>query len=632
MARHQTLGQRDPRVSESMSTTAPARHSWPWWQPALLAAICAAVYWNSLHGAFQLDDYVLIKYNFTLRTLSDLKRVIFSNVYRPLLILTYALNFAIGRLNPFSYHVVNLIIHAANVILFYVLLARISGNRLFCFFAAAFMALHPLNTEAVSYISSRSTLLCSLFYLSSLVSFDSYLRNGRVLAFWGFIVCFFLAMSCKEEAFIIPLTALMYELFFFGADSVKKHKSIHELTFGLVALVAIARLYFFFNHPNPFNEPFLVWVPTEASVWVRYVWLALFPVSLNVDHDVPALSFASWQFWGSALFIAAAIYFLIRLKRNQPLISFWGLWIFLNLLISSSFIPLNEFMAEHLAYLSLFGYCAVLSGLLFILADRWSALRKATLWIGIILVLVFGLGTQARNRVWRTDLTLWSDSVAKSPQKIRPRLNLANAFIMREQYPLAIREYEAALQLNSTIKEPYSGLGITYLRLGNLALAEANFRKALSIDPEFTDAKTGMGMVLYYSGNYPGALQYFEQVYAERQDAFELVTLMADSYLRTGNYRRAIAMLEKGVTIRPDFAAWYPALVDAYFRAGEPEIASQAYDRYQSVFPKDPPSRLHTAEILVELGRTAEAKSILTELISDPTVGATAKEQLSRLP
>ncbi|HET6266504.1 MAG TPA: tetratricopeptide repeat protein [Acidobacteriota bacterium] len=613
-----------------MSTT-QARQSWGW-QPALLAALCAAVYWNSLHGAFQLDDYVLIKYNFTLRSLSDLSRVMISNVYRPLLVLTYALNFAIGRLNPFSYHVVNAILHAANIVFFYFLLARISGNRLFCFVAAAFMAVHPLNTEAVSYISSRSTLLCALFYLTSLLFFDSYLRNARAGSLWGFVVCFLLAITCKEEGLIIPLAALMYEFFFFGGESVKKHKKLYGLTFGSVALIGITRLYFFFKHPNPFNEPFLVWVPTEASVWVRYIWLAIFPVSLNVDHDVPALSFASWQFWASAFFIAIAIIILFRIKRQQPLIAFCGLWFFVNLLVSSSFIPLNEFMAEHLVYLSLFGYCAVLSGLLFIAADRWPALRKVFLGIGIILILGFGLGTVARNRVWRTDLALWSDSVAKSPHKIRPRLNLANAFILRQQYPLAIQQYEAALQLNPTIKEPYSGLGITYLRMGNLQLAEENFRKALSIDPEFTDAKTGMGMVLYYERNYPGALQYFEQVYAERQDAFELITMMADSYLHTGNYRRAIAMLEKGVTIRPDFLGWYPALVDAYYRAGEPEIASQAYDRYRSIFPQDPASRLHTAEILVEIGRTAEAKDILTQLLADPTVGAAAKDELSKLP
>src|SRR5262249_28432404 len=192
-------------------------------------------------------------------------------------------------------------------------------------------------------------------------------------------------ITCTEEGLIIPLPALMYEFFFFGGESVKKHKKLYGLTFGSVVLIGIARLYFFFKHPNPFNEPFLVWVPTEASVWVRYIWLAIFPVSLNVDHDVPALSFVSWQFCASAFFIAIAIIILFRIKLHQPLIGFERLWFFVHLLVSPSANPLYEFIAKRQVYHSLFGYCAVLSALLFIAADQWPALPKVFLGIAIIL-------------------------------------------------------------------------------------------------------------------------------------------------------------------------------------------------------------------------------------------------------
>ncbi|HJZ12382.1 MAG TPA: hypothetical protein VJ521_09540, partial [Acidobacteriota bacterium] len=182
---------------------------------ALLLLLCIVVYWNSLHGEFQFDDDHLIRFNFSLRNFWDWKGIAASEKFRPLTMMTFAFNYSIGQQNTFSYHLTNLILHMVTVWLFLLLLKRHAVSLLFAFFSAALFALHPLNSEAVAYISSRSILLCAVFVLASILSFDSYVRTKKVKFAVGFFLFFLLGALAREEAALIPFLALIYDFVFF---------------------------------------------------------------------------------------------------------------------------------------------------------------------------------------------------------------------------------------------------------------------------------------------------------------------------------------------------------------------------------------------------------------------------------
>src|SRR5262245_33269033 len=157
------------RVPESVSAKVVHKKLWHsnWFSALILLLLCAAAYWNSIHGAFQYDDYTTVRFNLTFRE-SDWKRIILSDPTRPLSAISLATNYKISANDPSSYHVFNIIFHFLAVFLFFLLLNRKANDPLIPLIAASFMAVHPLNTESVSYITSRPIVLCAMFYLLSL--------------------------------------------------------------------------------------------------------------------------------------------------------------------------------------------------------------------------------------------------------------------------------------------------------------------------------------------------------------------------------------------------------------------------------------------------------------------------------
>lgn len=596
-----------------------------------LACLCFVAYSNSFRGSFQYDDLRLIRFNFSLRDLANLKEIALQERSRPLLAATFALNFKLGGNNPYSYHVVNLVLHFLATFLFYVFLQRQSQNTGFSLIAAALMAVHPLNTESVSYVASRSIVLCSVFYILSLIWFDQHLRKPRWYYATATIITFALGALVKEEAGLIPLSALLYNYIVFGSSSVKKHRRFHLSMFLLLLAAGTLRIYVYWTSASASAEPLAKWIPTEINVWLRYLWLAFFPTGLNVDHDIHPLSFTSPVFWFSLMVIIGILYALFRLRKTHPMMTFWGTWFFVNLLASSSIIPLNEFMAEHLTYISMFGFCACLAYVCtFILRPM---IKPASLVTVILLLLIAGYvaGTLHRNTIWKDDLSLWADTAKKSPTKIRPRLNLAQAYIQRKSYDAAIEEYEYVLQLNSDLPHVYSGLGIAYLRKRDLDRSRFFFEKALHLDPNFTDAKTGVGMIHYQIGDYQVAEAYLKEIYPDRRESTEVLAMLVDSCRRTGKFKEAIQYLESGIQNSPSFAILYPTLMETYLLAGNYEEASKTYDRYRSHFPTDAAVLLRTSEMLQKIGRKKDALAILKEISRHPEYGEEAQRRLKAL-
>ena len=420
-----------------------------------------------------------------------------------------------------------------------------------------------MNTEAVTYLSSRGIVFCAVFYFAALLSMDSYLRTNRKMFVPLFLLFFICGFLTKEDGALIPIAALLYNYLFFSSDSVKRHRLFHILTVGLVLLGAGLRVFLHFKFTEQQPHSFMTWILTEITVWLRYLWLAIYPVRLNVDSDPPVNAFLSPMLWVSIAFIAALLYLFFRVRRNHAGLSFWGFWFFLNLLASSAIIPLVDFMAEHRAYISLFGFCACLSYVAFRLwAKRVKNERTAVLLV-MLLVAFYGIATFQRNRVWQSEVALWYDSVLKSPSKIRPRLNLAGSYFNKRAYDLAIQEYLHVMTLNPSIAECHSGLGISYLRKGNLDSAEEAFQQALVLKPELVDPKTGLGMIRYSHRRWEEALYYFRQVWPYRRESLQLALLMSDTCMRLGYYSEAIPILQQAIALYPGRADLRTKLTDA---------------------------------------------------------------------
>jgi Tfp pilus assembly protein PilF len=615
------------RVQEAVEASEPFWRS-PWFIGFVLAILCCVPYWNSLDGRFQYDDHRLVRFNLALRN-TDWKEIIRSEPSRPLSIFSFALNYQIGKTDTRAYHALNIALHFVAVLLFYLFLRRMKPDGWFAIIAAILMAIHPLNTESVSYISGRAIVLCAVFYMLSMLIFDSHLRNPSWRTFVGFIVCFILAGLSKENAAAIPIIALLYVYLLHDKEAFVRGRNLLIVVFALALFAALYRL---FGVPDTrVGVPSVVtyWT-TELNVWVRYLWLALYPVQLNVDHEVGPLSLTSPWFIGALVLVAGICVLLWKVRRTHPLLTFWGFWFFLNLL-PSSIMPVHEYMAEHLTYISLMGFCACISYALMIVLKPFVK-PAPLLWVVVLLICGLSIyGTIHRNRVWKDGLTLWTDAVQKSPKKIRPRLNLGEAYIQQKSFEKAINEYSLALTYNPRLKEAFSGIGIAYFRMGANYWAEQYFQKALAQDPNFTDAKIGMGMVMYEDGQCEEALTYLAPLYGERWESSEIVARMADCQVQLGNRTSAIDLLERSVNADTPNGSLYAALMEVYFLEKRNKDALKVYDLYKDRFPPIALTQLRVGTMLRDLGRIDDARAIFIMVSKDPKYGKAARELLKEL-
>lgn len=505
-----------------------------------LILLCLLAYSSSFRAGFHFDDYRMIRFNFPAHGDSGWASILRYDRYRPLLLASFALNYSFAKQNPLGYHLVNLSLHALCVVLFYLLLNRSAARRLFTVIAAGLMAVHPLNTEAVTYIAGRSIVLCAIFYLAALLFADSFFRKKSRPASILFFICFALAALSKEEAAMIPLAVLLYNLIYFGRDSVRKHRLFHFLTFIPLAGGIILR-----GSALPRSSyGYLQYWSAQPIVWWRYVSLALYPVGQNVDPDIHVPGFANIWVWSALLLSAAAVVLLWRLRRKSPMPAFWGIWFFLNLL-PSSVVPLNDLMAEHRAYLSLFGFCATAAYGIGYAAER-GALRPRIIAIVFILIMVFfATLTFERNRVWQNEFTLWYDAVHKSPAKPRAHMNLAGAYIQNRAYDKATSEYLQARRIGGEAPEIYSGLGICAFQQRDFETAEKYFRLGLQLNHQHTDSRAGLALVLYRQKRFQEALPHLEAVYPLRQESPAIIGMLANCYIKLGQSEKAGSLIDR---------------------------------------------------------------------------------------
>jgi tetratricopeptide (TPR) repeat protein len=548
------------RPGETENETAPggassARARWidghPFAAAALVLAAFAA-YANSLDGAFLFDDQPWIVENPLIRDLRSF--FVEWSGYRKqpnryVGHLTLALNYQLGQLDVTGYHVVNVCIHAMNALLTYALTVLVfqtpllKGSRLARWarptglLAATLFVAHPIQTQAVSYVVQRYTSLSSTFYLLTVVQYVRWRvrqpsnpgATRAALRYAGILATTLLAMKTKESTFTLPFALVACELFLFPIS----RRGLARLAPLLVTLPVIPATKLNLNLAAPVQalaeqvqdvtvvESTLSrsdYFKTQLSAIVDYLGLLLWPVEQNVDHDYPTFrSFSEPKVLASALVIAllgaAAVYLFVRstpgrrrgLDASARLVSFAIVWFFLALSVESSLIPIADVFVEHRVYLPSVGFFLAVAVGVVCLADRWVPAHAARVARAGALVLALALGvlTFRRNEVWADGVTLWSDAVAKSPDKARPQYNLGQALVASGDLKGAIRHYQRAVEVDPGWVRAYNNLGATLEAAGRYDEAIPALERAIRLDPTHEEAHYNLGRVYLSSGKHP---------------------------------------------------------------------------------------------------------------------------------
>jgi tetratricopeptide (TPR) repeat protein len=537
-----------------------SRHWW-WVVPGFLL-LGFVLYANSLDVPFHFDDKRNISENPNLRmtqlSWSQLGRAMAGEAAnRPLPKITFALNHYLGAYDVTGYHVVNILIHAANGILLF-LLARITlafrreagrapprgstvSDATIALFAALVWFAHPVHTQSVTYIVQRMNSMAAMFFLLALFLYAKGRNAQRRAAedearrrrppkavqrrqrahpwFVGCGVSWGLALASKEIAVTLPFFLLLYEWTFL--QDLRWPWLRRQLGWLAAAAGVAVLLAFVYLGDAPVDRILASYarrdltvgerVLTELRVVMHYLGLLVFPhpSRLRLDYDFP-LSTSLLQpitTLAALLAIAGGLALAVSLaRRGERLLAFAIVWYFGNLAIESSVIGL-ELVFEHRTYLPYVFLCVAGADLAFrALKPRWAA----PVALGALAV-VFSLWTVQRNAVWASEESLWTDAIEKAPNKPRPRVNLAQLVIGREEHDRAVELLTQALALDPQDAFAHYNLGVILQKQGKLDEAIDHYRQALEARPNDPEAHNNLGSLLGDRGRTDEAVAHFRQ-------------------------------------------------------------------------------------------------------------------------
>jgi protein O-mannosyl-transferase len=435
--------------------------------PAILAVAVLLAYFNALAGVFQFDDYNVIVDNPAVHTLSAW----FDSMpgIRPLLKLSYALNWTIDS-GPFGFHLFNVLVHAVNTVLVYRLLRVLRGERVEMQWAplvgALLFALHPVHTEAVTYVSGRSISLMALFYLCSILAWMRADRAAHVGAWRALSAGLFGAtLLVKETAITLPFALLMLDVLAtrhrFTPGQMLRRLSWHWLVLiGGLLVIAASPTYRHLLAVSLSARGTLDNLLTQANAVCYLAAQLILPWRMNVDPELPLLTTVTPVLILQMTVLIAIVVFGLRNMRRRAGLAFAILWFFLHLLPTNSLLPRLDVVNDRQLYLASIGVFYAVG-----LGAEWSLERVQRKWMtglatGAVL-LVLGVATVQRNQVYESEVAFWEDVLAKSPGKARVANNL----------------------------------GFAYQQAGRLAEATLAYRQAIELDPDYWRARINLDVL-----------------------------------------------------------------------------------------------------------------------------------------
>ncbi|MGO9244978.1 MAG: tetratricopeptide repeat protein [Verrucomicrobiia bacterium] len=614
----------------------------------VLAVVIAGflAYHNSFFGPFVFDDVSSIVDNPRIRHLWPIWDALSPSVSsmvggRPVVNLSLALNYALGGLAVWGYHALNLAIHIlAGLTLFGVVRRTLlrpalrerfgpSAVRL-ALAVAVLWTVHPLQTEAVTYISQRCESLMGLFYLLTLYCFirgaDSQ-RSG-----WWFtllVVACLLGMATKEVMVTAPLMVLLYDRTFVSGsfrEAWARHGRLYLALAGswlLLGYLMVGLHYRGVGYGQ--GIPWWAYALTECRSIVRYLWLAMWPHPLVFDYG-PDIIWHVADAAAYALILALLLAGVLLALGRWPVIGFVGAWFFIILAPTSSMIPVGgQPMAEHRMYLSLAAVVAL--GVMGIHA----LIGRRTVGVVVVLAIALGTLTWRRNQDYRNDIALWDDTVAKCPQNSRAQYNLGGALTQTGKIDEAITHYEQALRIKPDYAEAHNNLGMVLAKTGKIEEAVTHYKQSLQINPKNAEADNNLGSAFFQEGKINDAIGRYEQALQIRPDYAEAHRNLGIVLMQTGKIQDAIAQYEEALGSKPDYADAHYSLGLALARLGRLQEAVQHWEQALRIKPDYAEVHYSMGVILERAGRVTETREHYEQALrSKPDYGE-AHENLGNI-
>ncbi len=570
-------------------------------RPRLIAAgillLVLVAYIPALRAGFIWDDDSYVTENETLRSLEGLKRIWFepraTPQYYPLVHTTFWIEYHLWGLRPFGYHLINVLLHALNACLFWLILRQlhVPGAPV----AALLFALHPVHVESVAWVTERKNLLSGAFYLAAALA---YLRTERRR--WLLVGGLFLgALLSKTVTATLPAALALIEWWKKGRVSGRELLPLFTLGAGMGLLTAwIEKHHVGATLDLSAIERILV---AGRALWF-YASKLILPVQLSFIYprwNIDAAALWQFAFPVGAVGVIAVLWFLRRRWGRGPLVAvlFFAGTLFPALGFVDVYPFRFSFVADHFQYLASLGLLALAAG----------TRHRAAGMIGLAVAVFFGILTWSQARDYKDQPTLWRATIAVNPACWMAHLNLGQLLAEEGRTTEAMTHFQETLRLKPEYDEGHNNLGITLERQGRAEEAAEQYRAALRIDPDNVNARMNLANLLTTRGEGEPAIHHYREVIRRRPDLAAAHLNLGMLLARKGARPEAIEHFRAALRSDPTLGKAWLGLGMA---SAQEEAFEEAIDAYRQLLKGDPrheQARLYLAIAYRDSGRMDEA-------------------------
>jgi Flp pilus assembly protein TadD len=604
-----------------------ARHG-SWLLPALLALVTMVAFLPSLDNGFvNWDDDANFLGNSSYRGLgsSELRWMLTTFLpgghYIPLTWLTFGLDYVLWGMNPFGYHLTNLLLHVANVVVFYAIAVRLlaavrpeAGNgvaaRLGGGLAALSFAVHPLRVESVAWVTERRDVLCGFFYLLAVLAYLRACEGGgaeelwRQRWYWVTVVLGALALLSKSMAVSLPVVLLVLDVYplarlggwagWLGARA--RRVWLEKVPFivlsgaaSIIAVIAMAR-----NQAIAPTTKLGGLDRLAVSVYslVFYLWKTVVPLHLSPLYALPArIELLSWPYLGAAAVAATvSVVAALRWRRWPGLLAVWVSYVAILLPVLAIVQAGPQLAADRYTYLAGLGWALLIGAGL---GAWWAAgssrliqaRRAAILAVaGTAAACALGTLTWQQVHVWYDPRTLWSYALATHPSAIA-HYNLGVFLLGQGELADAVGHFERALIVQPDYAAAHNNLGVVFAQQGDLAKATAHFRQALAIDPDDAEWHGNLGNALARQGDLAAAAAHLRRALGINSSDAEAHKNLGSVLAQQGRLDEAVHEYREAVKIKPGDHEAYTNLGMALSRQGRRREAIEEFRRALTIRP-----------------------------------------------
>ncbi len=543
--------------------------------------LAIGIYLPSFNAPFQFDDYRIIVNNILIKAPTKIERIWRWDPSRFLSHMTFALNYAFGKKEVFSYHVVNFVLHLAtslSVLAFaYLILNKLYDRRggklkedvpFIAFFAFLLFLVHPIQTSAVTYIVERSAILATFFYIWALIGYILYRENNQRRFYALSLSAAFLGCFCKPIIITLPLAIAAYEHVSTYPRRESFKKTIFKVFPYFLVILLVPLLLILWRYKQADLSKYMditrettyltrsEYLLTQINVVRTYLRLLFYPVHQNLDYDYGIVR----TFWNyptvlSFALLSSVLALGMAFLKKQKVISFAIFWFFITLSLESSVFPIADVIFEHRLYLPLAGFVLLVP----VCISAVVANKQLRTILLVIIIAVLSVLTFKRNLVWHNAVEFMESIQSQSANKSRI----------------------------------YNSLGFAYYKAGKVDEAERAFKKCLTISPTgviASRARNNLGIIYYNRGDYVKAFEEFQQAlkFSEGEHAAAIAyNHMGRIRLAQEKWQEAIDYYTKALDLSP---LMYESLNNrgaVYRKQGKFESALKDYNHALAINPVD---------------------------------------------